>query len=60
MTAAFARRPRRLAAMVAAQETLNASYYCAGAVGRHAFKYSSTSEDDGNRSIASQVALLSI
>lgn len=59
MTAAFACRPRRLAAMVAARDTLNATYYCAGAVGRYAFAYLSAREDDVIRSIASHVALLS-
>ncbi len=59
MTATFARRPRRLAAMIAAQDILNATYYCAGAVRRCAFAYLATSEDDVNRSIAAQVAPLS-
>jgi len=40
------------------EDTLNASYYCTGAVGRYAFEYRSESQDDVKKSMVSQVAML--
>lgn len=40
------------------EDTLNASYYCTGAVGRYAFEYRSESEDDVKKSMAAQAAML--
>lgn len=40
------------------QDTLNASYYCTGAVGRYAFEYLSDSENDVKKSMESQIAML--
>ena len=40
------------------EDTLNASYYCTGAVGRYAFEYRSESQEDVKKSMASQVAML--
>lgn len=40
------------------EDSLSASYYCTGAVGRYAFEYRSDSETDVMRSVVSQVAML--